>query len=284
VRAIDWGRLAALAVMWSLQYIFLRVAVPAFGPGAVADGRALFGALFLVPAALAMGQRIAPLAHWKDHLAVCLPNNVLPFMCFSAAALFLPAGYLAIINGTVPLWAGVFGAWALKEPLRRRQLAGFLLGLVGVALIVNLGPVALDARSALGAALALAGAALWAWGGVVIKRRDGILPPVGLAAGATSCAAILMAPLWASATPPATWSAGPALALVSLGVLCSGFAYLAFFTLVRDIGPTRTLSTGLAAPALGVLWGWLLLHEAVTVVMLAGVALVVSSLWLVLRR
>jgi len=284
VRAYDWARLGALAVIWSLQYIFLRIAVPAFGAGPVADGRALFGALFLVPAALAMRQRIAPIAHWKDHLVVCLPNNVLPFMCFSAAALFLPAGYLAIINGTVPLWAGIFAAWALKEPLHARQIAGFVLGIAGVALIVNLGPVALDARSVFGAALALAGAALWGWGGVVIKQREGILPPIGLAAGATACAAIVMAPLWATATPPATWTAGAIAAIVALGVLCSGFAYLAFYSLIRDIGPMRSLSTGLMAPALGVLWGWLLLDEAVTVPMLAGVALVVSALFLVLRR
>jgi drug/metabolite transporter (DMT)-like permease len=231
-----------------------------------------------------MGQRMAPIARWKDHLVVCLPNHVLPFMCFSASALFLPASYLAIINGTVPLWAGVFAAWALKDPLGVRQIAGFVLGLVGVALIVNLGPVTLDARSALGALLALAGAALWGWGGVVIKQRDGILPPIGLASGATACAAILMAPLWASATPPSSWTPGALLALVSLGVLCSGLAYLAFFTLVRDIGPTRSLSTGLAAPALGVLWGWLLLDESVTLAMLVGIALVVSALFLVLRR
>ena len=78
--------------------------------------------------------------------------------------------------------------------------------------------------------------------------------------------------------------ADPPLVLVSLGVLCSGLAYLAFFTLVRDIGPTRSLSTGLAAPALGVLWGWLLLDESVTLPMPAGVALVISALFLVLRR
>jgi drug/metabolite transporter (DMT)-like permease len=283
MRPYDWARLGALAVIWSLQYIFLRLTVPVFGAGPVAEGRALFGALFLIPAALIMGQRIAPIAHWKDYLAVCLPNHVLPFMCFSASALFLPASYLAIINGTVPLWAGVFAAWALKEPLPARQIAGFVLGLAGVALIVNLGPVALDARSALGALLALAGAALWGWGGVTIKQRQG-MPPIGLATGATACAAILMAPLWGTAAPASTWTPGAMLALVALGVLCSGLAYLAFFTLVRDIGPTRSLSTGLAAPALGVLWGWLLLDESVTLAMLVGIALVVSALFLVLRR
>jgi drug/metabolite transporter (DMT)-like permease len=69
-----------------------------------------------------------------------------------------------------------------------------------------------------------------------------------------------------------------------VGVVCSGLAYLPFFTLVRDIGPSRTLTVGLAVPVLGVLWGWLLLDEAVTPAMLAGAALVVVALMLVLRR
>jgi drug/metabolite transporter (DMT)-like permease len=69
-----------------------------------------------------------------------------------------------------------------------------------------------------------------------------------------------------------------------VGLVCSGIAYLPFFTLIRDIGPSRTLTVGLAVPVLGVLWGWLFLDEAVTLGMLAGAALVMAALFLVLRR
>ena len=47
-------------------------------------------------------QRVAPLEHWRDYLALSVVNNVLPFMCYAFAATSLPAGYLAIINGLVP--------------------------------------------------------------------------------------------------------------------------------------------------------------------------------------
>jgi drug/metabolite transporter (DMT)-like permease len=73
-------------------------------------------------------------------------------------------------------------------------------------------------------------------------------------------------------------------ALIAVGLLCSGVAYLPFFTLVRDIGPSRTLTVGLAVPVLGVLWGWLFLDERVTLGVLAGAALVMAALALVLRR
>ena len=87
----------------------------------------------------------------------------------------------------------------------------------------------------------------------------------------------MMLPAWAQA-PPLAAPGRPKrpLALVALGILCSGLAYLAFFTLMRDIGPSRTLTIGLIIPVLGVLWGWLFLDEAVTLAMLAGIALVLA--------
>ena len=271
--------------MWSLQYIFMRVAVPVLGMGAVAEGRALFAALFLLPwVTWAARQRIGLREHWRDHLTIALVNNVLPFVCFAWAATQLPAGYLAIINGMVPLWTALIAVPVLKEPLGARRIAGFALGVAGVALIVNLGPVEVGWKTVLAAVVGIAGAAFWGWAGVLIKQRSGRVPPMGLAAGSIVFAAVLMMPLWTQAPPPPAWTTHATLSLIALGVICSGIAYLPFFTLIRDIGPSRTLTVGLAVPVLGVLWGWLLLDEAVTLSVLAGMALVLGALALVLKR
>lgn len=285
MRAHDATRWLALATLWSLQFIFLRLAVPVFGTAAVAEGRAFFAALFLLPwVAWVARQRIGALEHWRDYLVIAVVNNVLPFVCFAWAATVLPAGYLAIINGMVPLWAAVIAVPVLKERLGSGRIGGFVLGMAGVALIVNLGPVEMEWKTFLGTLVAIAGAALWGWAGVIIKQRSGRLPPLGLAAGSIACAAVLMAPLWALAPSPAAWTPEATLSLLALGALCSGVAYLPFFTLIRDIGPSRTLTVGLAVPVLGVLWGWLLLDEAVTAAMLVGAALVLAALALVLKR
>jgi drug/metabolite transporter (DMT)-like permease len=284
VHPYDVARFLGLATLWSFQYIFLRVAVPEFGVGAVADSRAIFGAMVLIPAALAMGQRIGPLAHWKDHLGVSLVNNVLPFACFAYAASALPAAYLSILNGLVPLWTAVFAAWVLHEPLGPRRGAGFVLGIVGVALIVQLGPIALDARTVLATLVAVLGTATWGYAGVMIKQRTGKLPPIGLAAGSMAFSALIMSPLLATAPPAPVWTVETTGSLIGLGALCSGVSYLAFFTLVRDIGPSRTLAVGFLVPVLGILWGWLILDEAVTLPMLGGAALVLFAMALVLRR
>ena len=263
----------------------MRLSVPVFGSALVAESRALFSALFLVPWALLVArQAIGLAAHWRDHLAVGLVNNVLPFACFAWAATELPASYLAVMNGMVPLWSGIIAAPVLKEPLGARRIAGFLIGIAGVALIVNLGPIEVSAATVVAALAGMAGAFFWGWAGVVIRQRTGRASSLALATGSIVFAALLLSPSWTQLPSPGTWTAPAWVAMVSLGVLCSGVAYLPFFTLVRDIGPTRTLTVGLAIPALGILWGWLFLDEAVTPSMLAGGALVLAALVLVMRR
>jgi len=283
VRTYDVARLLALAAMWSLQYLFMRVAVPALGFGLVAELRALSAALFLLPAAIVLGQRPRLNVHRRVYFRVSLVNNVLPFICFAFAAASLPAGYLSIINGTVPMWTALFAAWLLHEPLGGRRIVGFAVGLAGVVLIVQLGPVALDAQVVLAALVGLLGAAFWGWGGVMIKQYTGEIPAIALAAGSISFSALILSPAWVDATT-ANWTVNATISAIALGVVGSGIAYLAFFTLVRDIGPSRTLSVTFLIPVLGVLWGWLLLDEAVTVSMIVGGVMVVAALGLVLRR
>jgi len=285
VRAYDAGRWLLLATLWSLQYIFMRMSVPTFGSALVAEGRAIFSALFLVPWMLfVLRQDIGLRPHWRDYLWVALVNNVFPFLCFAYAATGIPASYLAVVNGMVPLWSAVIAAPVLKEPLGARRIAGFVLGVAGVALIVNLGPIELDAHVISAALAAMAGAFFWGWAGVVIRQRTGRVPAMGLATGSIILCALILSPAWAQLPPPSTWTPTAVAGLIAVGLLCSGLAYLPFFTLVRDIGPTRTLTVGLAVPVLGIFWGWLLLGETVTLPMLLGAGLVLLALGLVMRH
>ena len=273
------------AAFWGWAGVVIRQRTERVAPISLALGSILFAAAFLVPWVLLVTREPLMLgANWRDHFAVCMVNNVLPFICFAYAATALPASYLAVMNGMVPLWSAVISAPVLKEALSAWRVAGFLLGIAGVALIVKLGPIELTPQTALAAAAGVAGAAFWGWAGVVIRQRTGRVPPISLAAGSILFAAAILAPMWVEVPRLAAWTPGATAALVALGALCSGVAYLPFFTLVRDIGPTRTLTVGLAVPVLGILWGWLLLGETITASMLAGAAFVVAALALVMKH
>ena len=277
------ARWLLLATLWSLQHLFMRVSVPVFGATLVAEVRAFAATGFLlIWLFVVMRESLRLRTNWRDHLAVSVTNNVLPFVCFAYAATALPASYLAVMSGMVPLWSAITAAPILGEPLGPRLVGGFVLGLVGVALIVNLGPVPLDASMILATTAGMVGAAMWGWAGVVIRQRSHRLPAMSLATGSIFFSAILMAPAWVTVPPVATWTPSATVAVVLLGLFCTGIAYLPFFTLVRDIGPTRTLTVGLAVPVLGMLWGWLFLDEAITLGMIGGAALVLVALVLVM--
>jgi drug/metabolite transporter (DMT)-like permease len=279
------ARWLLLATLWSLQHIFARVAVPVLGSGVVAELRALFAVVFLVPwVILVTRDAIGLRGYWRDHLAVSMVNNVLPFICFAYAATVLPASYLAVMNGMVPLWSAVTAVPVLKERLDGRRIAGFVLGIAGVALIVKLGPIELTPQTAFAALIGMVGAFFFGWAGVVIRQRTGRMPPMSLASGSILFAAAILSPAWLQAPPLAQWTPLATAGAIALGVLVSGVAYLPFFTLVRDIGPTRTLTVGLATPVFGIFWGWLLLGETITASMIAGAALVVVALALVIKR
>jgi drug/metabolite transporter (DMT)-like permease len=110
------------------------------------------------------------------------------------------------------------------------------------------------------------------------------VPALSLATGSVIFCALILGPAWVQVPSPSVWTPTSVGALIALGLLVSGLAYLPFFTLVRDIGPTRTLTVGLAVPVLGIFWGWLLLGETITAPMLAGAALVLVALALVMRH
>jgi len=149
---------------------------------------------------------------------------------------------------------------------------------------VRLGPIAIDAATLLATLAGLGATACWAWAGVLIKQRTGRIEAIAFGGATTLLSALILSPGWAAAPLPSTWTAQGIAALLLLGAGCSGLAYLALFTLLRDIGPSRTLSVGFLTPPLGVLWGWLLLDEPLTLSMVGGGALVIVAMALVLRR
>ena len=95
----------------------------------------------------------------------------------------LPAGYLSVINGMVPLWTAVFAASVLKEPLARGQIAGFVARRRRRRADRQPRPGGAELAHGLGGRCRDRRRALWGWAGVIIKQRSGHVPPIGLAAG-----------------------------------------------------------------------------------------------------
>lgn len=283
-------RMLLLAALWGGSFLFLRVAVPALGPAVTAFGRVVLAAAGLLAIVGLLRVPKGWHGHFRTTLLLGALNSGVPFLLFAHAAQVLPAGYSAILNATTPLMAAVIGRLGFGEPLSCRKAMGVVLGLLGVALLAGVGPVALNGRVLAGMAACLGATACYALGGMLMHRwlhgapaPDSRLVALGSQIGAM--AVLALPALWqADALVQSAAAAGPEvwLSLAGLGLLCTAVAYSIFFKLLADVGPFKAFTVTFLIPLFGVLWGHWLLDEAVSWAHAAGGGVIAVALWLVL--
>lgn len=285
---VSLAQLVLLAAIWGASFPFMRVAVPSLGPAWLIEARVLLGALLLWAVTRALRRHAAPQpARVRPALVLGLLNTAVPFLCFAYAARHLPAGTLSILNSTSPIWGAVFTAlWQRRSPGLRVAL-GLLLGVAGVVLLVGAAPATLHGGAV---AASLAATACYGLASHYARTLSGG-SALQQAHGSMWAAALWLLPALMLAPLPASPDAGVLGAVLALGLVCTGLAYLLYFRLVAEIGAAPALTVAFLIPLFGVLWGWLFLGEAVGwhtlaggLVVLAGTVLVTglrpSRLWL----
>ena len=283
MRGADVARLVALAVIWSASFVFIRVLAPPRGPVWTATLRVLIAGVALVAWLRLAGIDAGVRRHWRAYLVVGIVNSASPFLLFSWAALTLPASYLVILNAATPMFAALAAAIWLGERLSGAKVAGLVIGAAGVALVSRAGPLAPTPEVVLAVVASLGGALCYAIAGVWLKRHGSGLQPMAIAGWSQVGASAALLPVAAAAPLPGPVTTAVVANLLALSLVCSGIAYLIYYRLIRDIGPTRAMTVTFLMPALGMLWGAMFLGEAVNATMLAGAALVIAGTGAVLR-
>jgi drug/metabolite transporter (DMT)-like permease len=284
VRPAELARLVALAAIWGASFIFIRIAVVPLGPIATSELRVALAAAALLAWLRFAGVDLAWRAHWRFYLAVGLLNSAAPFALWAFSAIHLPASYLVVLNATSPLFGAVVSVVWLRERITARTALGLAAGVAGVAMLVGLGPVRATPAVLWAIAAGAIAALFYAVAAAYMKRRSAGVDAAAAATGSQIGAALLLAPLLVPLPPVASPTPAEWIAVVLLGVLCTGIAYLLYFRLIADVGPTRALTVTFLIPLFGMLWGALFLGEAITPVMAAGCALVLAGTALILRR
>ncbi|MBT9513843.1 MAG: DMT family transporter [Acidovorax sp.] len=287
-------RLILLAALWGGSFLLMRVAAPVLGALPTTFARVLLGAAGL--ALLLVVLRLRPRFGGKlgATLALGVVNSGIPFLMFAMAARSLPAGYSAILNATTPLMGVLIGALAFGERITAARVGGVVLGMAGVAVLAQAGPVALTPEVLAGMGACLVATACYGLAGFLTRRwitERGGLDSRTVALGSQMGAVLVLVPfvaweLWRQPTMPTAWLAAPAQvwgALLALGLLCTALAYVLYFRLIADVGPLKALTVTFLIPLFGVAWGWLLLGEPATGAHAAGGGLIAAALWLVLR-
>jgi drug/metabolite transporter (DMT)-like permease len=275
MRPIDYARLFALAAIWGGSFIFLRIIAPSLGPIATADSRVLIAGVVLVIYFRAIGFDPAWRTHWRHYVVIGVLNSAIPFVCFAFAALHLPAAYSAIINSLSPLFGACFGVLWLGERFTPWKVAGLALGVSGVALVAYRGGAPVG-RMAGWAMLACVGATIcYGLTGVYLKKFAAGVPPLAMAGCSQLAAGFVLLPAVALQPPTGPFTATVLACAFGLALLSSAIAYVLYFRLMADVGPTRALTVTFLVPGFGMGWAALFLGERITAPMIIGLGLVI---------
>jgi len=283
VKSSDLLRLILLAAIWGGSFAFMRVLAPVLGPVLTAELRVLIAGLALLGFFVLTGFDMQWRNHWKLYLLIGALNSALPFFLFSFAARHIPASYSVILNSASPLFGAIFSAIWLGDRLNWSRVLGLVVGASGVFLVANVKPAEVDSYFLLSILACLLATVCYGFTATYIKRFGKDAPPRAIAGASQLSAAMVLLPAVPFAWPQATVTLTIVLNVLGLALLCSAIAYLLYYRLIANIGPTKALTVTFLMPAFGMLWGALFLGEKITLPMIAGTLLILIGTGLVLR-
>lgn len=277
----DYLVLILLSGIWGASFLFLRVSSPVFGPFFLIEMRVASALLVLLPVCFALGKQHEIVSNWRPILLLSLCNMTVPFCLLAYATLSIGAGFASIINATVPFFTAILGFTLWQQQLSLKAIVGMFIGFFGVVLLMldQSGPLASNANL-MAIAAALLGSVFY---GLAINLMAQYLRGVSGVAATTgslifSSLTLLPFALWQMPEIMPTGSIW--LSVLSLGIICTGFAFVLFYRLISRIGSNLAVTNTFMIPLFSLFWASLFLAEEVTFFMLFACTLVLTGVGL----
>lgn len=272
--------MAVLAATWGASYLFIKVGLRDFSAPFLVFARTALAALVLLPVALRRRALGALRGRGRSIAVLAGLQVVVPFLLITVGERWIPSALAGILVASAPIWTAAlaFTPYAPMERPGRVALVGLGIGLVGVVLLfgVDLGG---DGLAVVGGLMVLLAGLGYAAGGIELKRRMAGVDPSAIVAATMSASALLML-VPALLTLPTSAGADSLSALLALGVVGTGVAFLIFYELIATLGPSRASLVAYLSPGFAVGYGVAVLGESVTAGTFAGLALILAGSYL----
>jgi drug/metabolite transporter (DMT)-like permease len=273
-----------LAAIWGASYLFIKVAVEDIPPATMMFGRLAISAvllvLFLIARSGARATAVDLRAAWRPGLFLGIFNGAIPFTLIAWGEQHIDSGVAAIANATVPIFVALL-AFRFRQSERATggRLVGILLGLVGVALLVQ-GLPGGDSWAIVGTVAVVAASFSYAGGQLYGQARVSEVTGPVLATASMISGALVLLPFGLATLPSEVPGWQATASLLALTVLGTAFAQLILFRLLRLHGAARTSLVTYLMPGIAVIYGALLLDEQITAGMIAGLVLILGGVGL----
>lgn len=275
----NWGRLFMLALLWGLSFPLIKIIVRELPAISTLFGRVLLATLAL-GAAMVLTRTAMPRgrAAWFAFFAMGLLGNVIPWALQAWGQKQLPVGLASILNAATPAFSVVVMHVFTEDRATAGRALGVLLGFAGVAALIGPG-LLFGAHEALGAEIAFVVACVfYAFSGLVGRRFGRLgLSPLQTAFGLMAATTLMAVPVWLVVDRP--WSLPapgmqPIVALATLAVVSTAVAYILFFRILVEAGPTNVMLVTLLVPVTAMLIAVTFMGETIMPRHLGGMALI----------
>jgi drug/metabolite transporter (DMT)-like permease len=276
-----WTSFAAVATLWGIPYLFIKLAVDdGVPPAFLAWSRVTLGAAVLLVLAWRAGLLGTLRGRGKVLLAYTVAEIVIPFPLIAGGETRIASSLTAILIAAVPLFIALLALrFDHAERAEGRRLVGLIIGLAGVVALVGL-DISGDPKELVGAAMVLVAAFGYAVGPMVLKRTLADLDPRATMGASLLIASIALAPAAAVRPPSEMPSSTAIVAIVVLGLFCTAAAFVFFGILIAEAGAGRAAVITYIAPVVAVSLGVTILGERPGVGAAAGLLLILAGSWL----
>jgi drug/metabolite transporter (DMT)-like permease len=272
----SWELFALAGILWGIPYLLIKVAVEdgGFKPGFLVFARVCLGALFLIPLAIKRGLITPALKYFKWILLYSIIELVGPWYFISSGEQHITSGLAGLLVATVPFWSTLLASFlGDKTVWQRKRLLGMIIGFIGVVLVVGLESLqGSNSRNAI--FMVLLAAIGYAIAPMMIRIKAPELNGLAINSLAMLITAIIYIPVAFIEWPESVPTTKSLLALLALGIFPTAIAFVIFFKVIVDLGPTRASLVTYINTAVAVLLGIIVLGEPLTIGILLGLPLI----------
>ena len=275
--------LLSLALIWGISFVFIKVAVHDMSPIVLVLIRSLAGTAVLVVILSAMRRPLFG-PDWRSRvvpfLIMAVINALLPWAAIAWGEERITSGLASVLNATVPIWAAILTYWILpSDRPSTLNYIGVVVGLGGVVILVLPRLAASGFGGDLIGVLAVLVAALsYAAGAIFQRRRLRGMDVYQASLGPLVLTSLIAIPFAAPSVPGWHLDWHSIAAVLFLGAVGSGIAYLLYFYILNSLGPVRGSGVTLLVPVTAVFWGVVLLHETVSATMVVGMLVILGGI------
>jgi len=275
--------LTFLIAVWGINWPLTKIALAHTPPVLFSGLRTLLGGIFLLVVALPRYRKLAFRKTWKIYLFAALVNVILYYGLQTIGLNYMPAGLFSAIVFLQPVLVGVFSWLWLGESMNGLKFVGLIMGFAGVG-VISMGGFSGD-LSVPGILLALGSALSWALGTIFVKKVTPIVDSIWLVTlqlmigGAVMTAGGLQFENWSDID----WNWTFVLCLLFIAVFVIAAGWIVFYHLIDTGEAGKVASFTFLIPLVAILIGTLFLDEPFTVSLLAGLVLILISIYFVNR-